>query len=80
MFGEGSNPLEEIWGLGKKAIEAQIAKSALGDTAPPYGIDEYGRAYLRGTPSGPAGSIDPRLVLMGGGLLAIALVVFLAKS
>lgn len=77
------NPLEALTGLAGKAIDAQTAKYAsqsLGADGRPYGVDEYGRAYLRGAPSGPIGSIDPRILLIGGGLLAIALVVYLAKS
>lgn len=73
----------DFGGLLGKALDAYTARQtreSFDSRDPAYGVDEYGRAYLRGAPSGPVGSIDPRLLLVGGGLLAIALVVVLAKS
>lgn len=78
--------LERLYGdavqLAGRAIDARGGAGRVltgGSQEPDYGIDEYGRAYVRGAPSGPGG-IDSRLVLIVGGLAAIALVVVLAKS
>lgn len=64
--------------LAGKAIDAKAAKdlaSASNDT-PAYGVDEYGRGYIRGTPSAPGG-FDPRMVLLIVGAIAIVGVGFL---
>jgi hypothetical protein len=78
---ENWNPLEALTTLAGKAIDAKAASSRANfDTGQVYGVDEYGRAYQRGTASGPTSSLDPRLVLLGVGLVAVVLVVVLAKS
>lgn len=78
--------LERLYGdavnLAGKVIDAQArpAGDLTGGEQPQYGVDEYGRAYLRGTPSAPGG-IDSRLLIVAGvAAIALVVVVVLAKN
>jgi hypothetical protein len=62
-------------------VAAENAKDAFGDDAD-YAVDEYGRPFLRGQASRalPAGSLGVSpMIVIGAGLLGIALLVYLAK-
>jgi len=64
--------------LAGKAIDAKAAHDLAGasNEPPPLSVDEYGRPFLRGTASAPGG-IDPRMVLLIVGAIAIVGVGFL---
>jgi hypothetical protein len=78
--GDSFNPLDRLFDLAGKAIDAKASRDNFDSREPGYGVDEYGRVFLRGAPSAPASSFDPRLLVVLAGVAAIALVVVLAKS
>lgn len=73
-----------LFGLANKALDVKIAQSSspFPQDAQLYGVDEYGRAYARGTPSGAApitSLASSPAVLLGGGLALAVLLVLLLK-
>lgn len=72
------NVVSELFGLAKTAIQADAAKK-LAATAPALGVDEQGKVYERGAPATFLAGVPP-LALVGVGVLAVALVVYLAKN
>lgn len=77
------NPLEKIFGLLDKKIEADAVASArktFDARGELYGVDESGRIYHRGAPTGYGIAGVPPIALIGVGILAIVLLVRAAKS
>lgn len=78
------NPLAGLFDLLGKKIEsdAQIkqAQATWSQQDARYGVDEYGRVYLRGSPSTPAlpFQVTPTVIVVG--LLAVSLAVYALKS
>jgi hypothetical protein len=79
-FESSANPLDAIFGLIGKKLDydqqrAMAASSPLGANPELYGVDEYGRVFLRGTASTAAPMVrDMRpILLIGAVLLAAAL-------
>ncbi len=81
------NPLPALFGLiGQKiSSDAEVKKAAAvwsrNDAL--YGVDEYGRAYLRGAPSnavGPGTLTSSPLLTIGIAVLAVTLAVWALKS
>jgi hypothetical protein len=72
------NPLQELFGLANTALKADAAKKLAGQPAA-LGVDEYGNAFPRGAPGGTLAGLPP-VVLIGAGVLALALLVYLAKN
>lgn len=80
----GFNPLERIFGLFEKKFEADLeSRRATGwlQGNQLYGVDEYGRVFVRGQAGVAAapGSFSPLLVI-GAGILAVTLIVWVVKS
>lgn len=73
------NVVSELFGLAKTAIQADAAKK-LAATAPALGVDEQGVVYQRGAPATSFLAGVPPLAIVGVGVLAVALVVYLAKN
>lgn len=73
------NVVSELFGLAKTAIQADAAKK-LAATAPSLGVDEQGKVFERGAPAVSFLGGVPPLVLVGVGVMAVALVVYLAKN
>jgi len=84
------NPLNRLFDLFERRQELkaqgeaqQRELSSFTDQFPRYGVDEYGRVFLRGEasasmPGGAKSSMQP-LALIGIGVLAVALVVYARK-
>lgn len=75
------NPFKELFGLAGRALDVKLAQASnpLGEQGDPrLGVDEYGRAYVRGAPTGFFATVPP-VVLVGAGVLAAALLVYLLK-
>jgi hypothetical protein len=78
------NPLADFFATLRSKVEADArvkeARAVWGDQDARYGIDEYGRAYLRGAPSTPIApaAVSP-LLLVGVAILAVTLAVFAFK-
>lgn len=81
MFADDYNPLPEIFGLIGRKIDAD-AQSRTWRQQQLYGVNEDGRPYFRGTASQAIapGVLGSPLVMVGVGILAVALVVWAIKS
>ena len=76
------NPLKDLFALLGKKIDADARSKTWEPQAQLYGIDEYGRPYYRGQASLalPPGALSSPLVMVGVGILAVALIVWTIKS
>lgn len=79
----GNDIIGGIFGLLGKKIDADAARDSARATfdagGPLYGVDELGRPYYRGAPTGYAGGIPP-IAIVGVGVVAVVLLVAALKS
>lgn len=79
---DGYNPLEGLFGLLSKKIEADAVKGSrenFDTRGELYGVDESGRVYFRGAPTGTVAAGIPPIALIGVGILAVVLLVRAAR-
>lgn len=77
------NPLADFFATLRTKIEADArakeARAVWGEQQTHYGIDEYGRPFLRGTPSTPVAASVAPLAMLGIAILAATLAIFVLK-